>query len=364
MTSPMVAESDQRQGGGRRLFIWLGGGVLLLGIVIVAMEYLRRQGADPRAWLTQVWGTMMAVPLRLLIVAMAFKLTCVALDSFAWMTTLRAAFPDRQITYRQVFGIVQGGVGILTVIPPKFGGIPVLGLYRAVMPDLPLTTMVASRGVQGIASWMTGTLILLVFGASTVEAGGESGWTNRALGFVREQPLLAVAVIFALAGVVVLLARQGRSWVRATVRQLVIAGAIVRQPGRYALLVVLPTVLAFALRWAMTATLLMAFVIPANLETLVRVNVAHGLARSVQVTPGGFGTTQVFDLVALQGFATPEVITAYSLAQSALLLFFNVLCGILALLWVLGWDRTVGLFKRTRDRKTMPGMPAKANAST
>jgi hypothetical protein len=114
----------------------------------------------------------------------------------------------------------------------------------------------------------------------------------------------------------------------------------------------------------MTATLLMAFAIPVHLETLVRVNVAHGLARSVQVTPGGFGTTQVFDLVALRGFATPEVITAYSLAQSALLLFFNVLCGILAVLWVLGWDRTVGLFKRTRDRDAMPVMPTKANAST
>jgi hypothetical protein len=84
----------------------------------------------------------------------------------------------------------------------------------------------------------------------------------------------------------------------------------------------------------------------------------------VQVTPGGFGTTQVFDLVALQGFATTEVITAYSLAQSALLLFFNVFCGILAVLWVLGWDRTIGLFKRRSNQDALPRMPAKANAST
>jgi hypothetical protein len=263
-----------------------------------------------------------------------------------------------------VFGIVQGGVGILTIIPPKFGGFPVLGLYRAVLPDLPLTTMVASRGVQGAASWIAGTLIVLAFGAASVEAGGEEDWTNRALRVAQEQPLLAVVLILGVAGLVVLLARQGKSWVHALGQQLLYAGAIVRQPGRYALLVALPTVLALALRWAMTATLLMAFAIPVSLETLVRVNVAHGLARSVQVTPGGFGTTQIFDLVALRGFATPEVITAYSLAQSALLLFFNVLCGILAVLWVLGWDRTVGLFKRTRDRDAMPVLPTKANAGT
>lgn len=175
---------------------------------------------------------------------------------------------------------------------------------------------------------------------------------------------MAAVIALGVVGLAMLLAKQGRSWVRAIGQQLLIAGAIVRQPGRYALLVALPTILAPILRWAMTATLLMAFAIPVSLETLVRVNVAHGLARSVQVTPGGFGTTQVFDLVALRGFASPEVITAYSLAQSALLLFFNVLCGILAVLWVLGWDRTVGLFKRTRDRDAMPVMPAKASAGT
>lgn len=364
MTSPAEAEPAQDLTESKRRFLWLGGAVLLIGLAYIAADYLRRQGGDPRAWLGEVWGTMMAVPLRFLLLAMALKVTCVALDSFAWMITLRAAFPDRVITFRQVFGIVQGGVGILTIIPPKFGGIPVLGLYRAVLPDLPLTTMVASRGVQGAASWITGSLIVLAFGAASVEAGGEDGWTDRALRFAQAQPLLAVVIALGVAGLVVLLAKQGRSWVRALGQQLLYAGAIVRQPGRYALLVALPTVLALALRWAMTATLLMAFAIPVSLETLVRVNVAHGLARSVQVTPGGFGTTQVFDLVALRGFATPEVITAYSLAQSALLLFFNVLCGLLAVLWVLGWDRTIGLFKRTRDRDAMPVLPTKANAST
>jgi hypothetical protein len=356
--------SAHRMTDSRQRFLWLGGSLLLLCLIVFAAEYLRRQSTDPRAWLGEVWGTMMAVPVRFLLIAMVLKLACVALDAFAWMITLRAAFPDREIRFRQVFGIVQGGVGILTIIPPKFGGIPVLGLYRAVLPDLPLTTMVASRGMQGIASWIAGTLIIVAFGASTVELGGEAGWTDRALRFAQEQPIAAAVIAIAVVGLVVLLAKQGRSWVRAIGQQLLYAGAIVRQPGRYALLVALPTVLAFALRWAMTATLLMAFAIPVSLETLVRVNVAHGLARSVQLTPGGIGTTQVFDLVALRGFATPEVITAYSLAQSALLLFFNVFCGILAVLWVLGWDRTVGLFKRTRDRETLPVMPAKANAGT
>lgn len=364
MSLPAEAEPTRHLTDQQRRSLWLGGSFLLLGLLVVVAEYVRRQGSDPRLWLSEVWGTMLAVPLRFLLIAMALKLACVALDAFAWMTVLRAAFPGRTITYRQVFGIVQGGVGILTIIPPKFGGIPVLGLYRAVLPELPLTTMVASRGVQGAASWVAGSLIVLAFGAATVEAGGETGWLERILTFGREQPLVATLIVLAVVGLLVLLARQGRAWVRAIAAQLLYAGAIFKQPGRYAVLVAVPTLLALALRWSMTGVLLAAFAIPVSLETLVRVNVSHGLARSVQVTPGGFGTTQVFDLVALRGFATPEVITAYSLAQSALLLFFNVLCGVLAILWVLGWDRTVGLFKRSRRGDAIPVAPAKASAST
>ena len=131
-------------------------------------------------------------------------------------------------------------------------------------------------------------------------------------------------------------------------QQLAQSGAILRTPGRYALLVVVPTALAFACRWGVTGVLLAAFDFPVTLETLVRVNISHGLARSLQVAPGGLGTTQAFDLVALQGLAPVEVITAYSLAQSAILLAFNVTFALAALAWAYGWERTRALFPPPR----------------
>jgi hypothetical protein len=112
--------------------------------------------------------------------------------------------------------------------------------------------------------------------------------------------------------------------------------------------VVAPTLLAFVLRWGVTGTLLAAFNIPVALETLVRVNVSHGIARSVQVTPGGFGTTQAFDLVALRGVAPVEVITAYSLSQAAILFVFNIAFGLVALVWAFGWERTARLMRPSR----------------
>ena len=94
----------------------------------------------------------------------------------------------------------------------------------------------------------------------------------------------------------------------------------------------------------------------------MRVNVSHGLARTVQVTPGGFGTTQAFDLVALRGIAPVEVITAYSLSQAAILLVFNIAFGLVALTWAFGWDRTARLM-RLPGRRGAAATPVAAQAS-
>ncbi|MGH2615283.1 MAG: hypothetical protein ACRDJC_08595, partial [Thermomicrobiales bacterium] len=144
---------------------------------------------------------------------------------------------------------------------------------------------------------------------------------------------------------IVAAARHSREWLRGFVAQMALGGAILRTPRRYALLVMFPTLLAFVLRWGVTGTLLAAFGIPVSLETLLKVNVSHGIARTVQVTPGGFGTTQAFDLVALQGIAPVEVIAAYSLSQAAILLVFNIAFALLALTWAFGWERTTRLIR-------------------
>jgi hypothetical protein len=152
-----------------------------------------------------------------------------------------------------------------------------------------------------------------------------------------------------------MLVHRGREWLRGFATQIAVGGAILRSPRRYVLLVALPTLLAFVLRWGVTGTLLAAFGVPVSLDTLLRVNVSHGLARSVQIAPGGIGTTQAFDLVALQGIAPAEVIAAYSLSQSAILLVFNIAFGLIAVTWAFGWERTTRLMRFPwRSVKALP----------
>lgn len=346
-------------GVSRKVVLWLSI-VVLLAAVVAGAEYVRRQGVDPAVWLGHVWRLIAAVPVQFVLVALVLKLAEVALNAFAWRVTLQAAFPQRPVTFRETFGVVQGGVGILSIIPPKFGGFPVLALYKAIWPDLPLTTLLASRGVQGVASWVLGSVLLLAFGAIAAEAGVQGGLLEQVGAFVAERPIPSFVIVAAIVALVAWLIVQGRAARSGLAQQFLYAGAILATPRRYILLVAVPTMLSFALRWGVTGTLMTAFGLPVTFETLLRVNFSHGIARSLQITPGGLGTTQAFDLVALNGFASPELITAYSLSQSAILLVFNVLCGVLAVVWSLGWERTIGLFRSSPATETAIPQPPPA----
>ncbi len=354
-----IAVAERR----KRWAIWLATVVVSIVVLLTSLEFLRRQGLDLGTWLANTWVLIAAIPLPFVIVALSLKAAEVSLNALAWTTVLRAAYPGETFTFRQTLGVVQGGVGIFAVIPPKFGGFVVLGLYRLGFPTTPLMTVVSTRVVQGAASTILGILLFLVFAVATSGVGGQPGYLDWLGAFYAEQPLLAGALTVLLTGGIIWLLRYGREWLRGLATEITIGGAILRSPRRYALHVVVPTLLAFVFRWALTGTMLAAFGIPVMWDTLLRVNVSHGLARIVQVTPGGLGTTQAVDLVALRPFAPIDVIAAYSLSQTALLLAFNLAFGLVALIWAFGWDRTAGLL-RLPGRRTAGNSPSpQASAS-
>ncbi len=277
--------------------------------------------------------------------ACALKGLEVVLYTRAWLTVLRAAHPEQVLTFRQAFGVAQGSIGIATVLPPQVGGVLIIALYRAAFPALGMAALLAARLVQGIAIANIMFSLIMFVGAASIGAGSAPGVFDQVLGLFDARPALAVALTVMIGALAVLIVRRGRARLVEFGRHVAMGGAILRTPGRYALLVVVPTLLAFACRWTVTGILLVAFDVPVSLETLVRVAFSQGLSRSVQVAPGGIGTTQAFDLVALEGLASPEVITAYSLAQAAILLAFNVLFALAAFIWAFGWARTTALFR-------------------
>jgi hypothetical protein len=342
---------------------WAAGVALGIVVLLASIEFVRRQGLDPWTWFADIWVLIAGIPAPFVILACTLKAAEVSLNAVAWKTVLRAAYPEEGIGFRQTLGVVQGGVGIFAVVPPKFGGFAVLGLYRAAFPSLSITAVLATRVVQGISSTILGTVLLVIFGVANAGFGEQGGFLDRVADFFVEWPLLAVLMTALIISLLVALLRRSWYWLREFVAQMAMGGAILRSPGRYILSVVVPTLLAFALRWGVTGTLLLAFGVAPSLETLLRVNVSHGLARTVQVTPGGFGTTQAFDLVALRGIASIEVITAYSLSQAAILLVFNIAFALVALTWAFGWDRTARLIRLPGRHASTVTVPAAPQAS-
>ncbi len=328
-------------------------GVLALAALAVAGIAAIRNGADPGAWLALVWSHVAAIPPTFIVAACVLKAAEVILNTGAWVAVVRAAYPEAGVTVRRSLGVVQGGITMVTVAPPKIGGVAVVALYRAAFPNVPLAALLASRVLQSITATVAGLVALLIFGAATAGAD-EAAWYDGMLAFARDQPLLALGAVVLFIALLVLLVRRGRDRLRAVGQQLMLSGAILRTPRRYALLVALPTGLAFVCRWAVTGVLMAAFGLPVTLETLVRVNVSHGLARSVQVTPGGVGTTTAFDLVALRGLAEPDTIVAYSLAQAAILLLFNVGFAVVAGAWTFGWRGLAGMVRRMQPAAVTP----------
>ncbi len=333
----------------------IGLGLVALVGVVAALVWQR---VDAPVWLGDIWLRIAAVPLPYVVVACSLKALEVVLNTVAWATVLRAAYPEQAFSFRLVLAVIQGSIGFLAVVPPKIGGVALLGFYRVAFPGLTIAGLASTRMVQGIAAGVVGTLIVVLFLLTNPDVVARIDLVERVTAFVAGQPLLVLLLVVAGVGLAVLAGRAGRTRLGEVGAQLATGGAIFRSPGRYALLVVAPSVLAIVCRWGVTGTLLAAFGIPVTLQTMFLVNLSHGLARSVQIAPGGFGPTQAFDLLALRGFAPIEVVTAYSLAQGAILLAFNVAFGLAAMVWAFGWTRTRALVRFRPRPASVPGEAA------
>jgi hypothetical protein len=56
------------------------------------------------------------------------------------------------------------------------------------------------------------------------------------------------------------------------------------------------------------------------------------------VTPGGAGVTQAFNVASLSGVASATDATAYSVSQQLVTTTWNIIFGIIMLVWAFGWS--------------------------
>jgi len=69
----------------------------------------------------------------------------------------------------------------------------------------------------------------------------------------------------------------------------------------------------------------------------MRISGGNSIANVTSVTPGGAGVTQAFNVASLNGVASANDATAYSVAQQLVTTTWNIIFGVLTLVIAFGW---------------------------
>src|SRR4249920_25826 len=101
-------------------------------------------------WLQQLWDTLTAISLPILILGIAFQTAQTLLVALAWRNILRAAYPDSNVTYRPIMGYYAGGNGLNAILPASAGTVAMLGFFRTSIPGATVAGVVGATMVENI----------------------------------------------------------------------------------------------------------------------------------------------------------------------------------------------------------------------
>jgi uncharacterized membrane protein YbhN (UPF0104 family) len=316
---------------------------VLLGFVvaIVAID------ADTRALVADAWREMIDISPVLLTFIVLFKIGQALFSAITWRNILAAAYPRQPLRLGFVLGVDQGQDAVNMVSPVRAGTWAMLGLFGLSIRGSKAPTLLAVWGVQSLAYGffaLVNYVLLAFFLPGAVEGRGD--FTARIRTFGADRPLIFTLIVIAVVGVAIFGGVRLRRKVTELKEQVLTGAAILGTPRRYLVLVFLPSALSVLCRCGTYAVLLVAFDIPLTFWTVALATGAHALAGAVRVTPGGVGTTQAIDVIALRNYAPAETVTAYSLSEAAITAIVSFALSLIALVATLGFSGTVSLVRR------------------
>jgi hypothetical protein len=167
-----------------------------------------------------------------------------------WLTILRAAFPDAGVPFRPVLASYAVGVALNGFLPANIGSLVMMLMFVTLIAGATFAAVFSGFVVQKIPFTVL-SVAVYVYVFATVP-----GSLPLELGFVSEHPLLSAVLVL---GAVLLLVLVGRFFWHHAARlreQLKSGGAILSQPGRFAVGVALPAVASFVARLGIVAVFL------------------------------------------------------------------------------------------------------------
>src|SRR3954467_6890170 len=284
--------------------------------------------------------------------------------AWAWRNVLRAAYPDKPISFLQLGAAYLAGAGINAILPARAGDVTKVFLVKRQIPDSSYPAVTSSFLVQTVFDTSIGVLVLLY--AITqgllpplpqipdLPAFEISFWADHPkLFFIA----VGVTVLAIVVGVYLLAHRVRRFWAR--VRQGLV---ILTEPRRYLREVAAWQGLGWLFRFAAFWFFLEAFGIGGSIGNVMLVMGGQAVANVVPFTPGGAGAQQALLVATLQG-PTRTAVLSFSVGTQIAMAAWSVVLGFTAMLLVFrttDWRRLIKQAEEDEARERDVGAKPRA----
>ena len=287
--------------------------------------------------------------------AVACQLLKLGAVSRAWRNIVKAAYRDRRVRWRDLFGAYVAGTGVNALIPARGGEAVKLFITKRRVEGSTYTTLVSTVLLQTLFDMVVASGFIIWAIALGVLPGLhvlpdlpsiDYGW---ALRHPRFGLILFVALLL-FGGLLLAWIAERVDEFRAHVAQ----GFSAFRDRSYYLRSVVPwQLLDWTLRLCTVFFFLRAFGITATLRNAMLVQVSQSLATIFPFSPSGIGTEQALLLYIFRGVTSRSNALSFSVGMRVTLIVVNALVGfaaILVMLKTLRFRRAVETDRAVPDR--------------
>jgi len=282
--------------------------------------------------------------------ALGFLLAMQLARAWAWRNVLRAAYPDKPISFLQLGAAYLAGAGINAILPARAGDVTKVFLVKRQIPDSSYPAVTSSFLVQSVFDTTIGILVLL-FAISQgllpeppelphLPAFEIAFWANHPRTLLITLGVLALGLAI---GIYYLAHHVRRFWAR--VRQGLV---ILTQPRRYVRQVAAWQGVGWICRFLAFWFFLEAFGIGGSVGNVLLVMSVQAIATIIPFTPGGAGAQQALLVATLHGPSRAAVLS-FSVGTQIAMAAWSVFLGFAVLLLVFRTTDWKGLIRQAQD---------------
>jgi uncharacterized membrane protein YbhN (UPF0104 family) len=313
---------------------------------------------DVLDWVGRVFGHIGDLEVYWLLLALALKTGESAFIGLTYRNILRASYARSNVSFKTAWGGSAGGTAVNALAPAQAGTAVMIGIFRTFIPGSSVAGLTTVFFVESAFFLAISIVMLFALGLLRPPAVSKGSPSNEIGAFISDHKLIVPLAILVVALVLRLLWPRVKPRILEQWRKAKQGAAIFSDWRRYAREVALPSLGSYCCRLGVNGVFMAGFGIPVTAFTLVLVVSSHVLSGLFKLTPGGLGQTQAVDVIALRHFASADTVTAYSVSEASVAMLWNVVLGVVVMIWAFGFTRMRELLastlghRRRRDKAT------------